>query len=144
MNCSLQDILVLIRYIRKSCLRLGLYNDGVKFCRSYHSCQVVGKYNQSASLKLIPMVEEPFSRVLVDCVGRFLKTRSGNSDLLTILCVCHQIPWGYFFSQYQSLYCNQSSNNILHTCVTAQAHSIYQYAKLHILADWHLCSFRFT
>ena len=42
------------------------------YCRTCHTCQLVGKPNQDppkAPLKPIPTVEEPFSRVIVDCVG---------------------------------------------------------------------------
>ena len=73
----------------------GLHKDVVKFCRSCHTCQVVGKPNQKppvAPLKPIPMVEEPFSRVLVDCVGPLPKTRSGNNYLLTIMCIVTRFP----------------------------------------------------
>ena len=73
----------------------GLHKDVVKFCRSCHTCQVVGKPNQKppiAPLKPIPTIEEPFSRVLVDCVGPLPKTRSGNSYLLTIMCVATRFP----------------------------------------------------
>ena len=62
----------------------GLHKDVVKFCRSCHTCQVVGKPNQKSPvtpLKPIPMVEEPFSRVLVDCVGPL-----PNADMGTITC----------------------------------------------------------
>ena len=45
-----------------------------------------------APLKQIPMIEEPFSRVLVDSVGPLPKTRSGNSYLLTIMCVATRFP----------------------------------------------------
>ena len=73
----------------------GLHKDVVKFCRSCHTCQVVGKPNQNppvAPLRPIPTVEEPFSRVLVDCVGPLPKTKSGNSYLLTIMCVTTRFP----------------------------------------------------
>ena len=73
----------------------GLHKNVVKFCRSCHTCQVVGKPNQKppvAPLKPIPMVEEPFSRVLVDCVGPLPKTRSGNNYLLTVMCVATRFP----------------------------------------------------
>ena len=73
----------------------GLHKDVVKFCRSCHTCQVVGKPNQKppvAPLKPISMVEEPFIRVLVDCVGPLPKTRSGNNYLLTIMCVATRFP----------------------------------------------------
>ena len=48
-----------------------------------------GKPNQkphSAPLKPIPAVGEPFSRVLIDCVGPLPKTKPGNQFLLTIMC----------------------------------------------------------
>ncbi|XP_065917657.1 uncharacterized protein [Dysidea avara] len=73
----------------------GLHKDVVKFCRSCHTCQVVGKPNQKppvAPLRPIPTVGEPFSRVLVDCVGPLPKTKSGNSYLLTIMCVTTRFP----------------------------------------------------
>ena len=44
----------------------------VEFCRTCHSCQVVGKLNQTipkAPLKHIPAFEKSFSRVIIDCVG---------------------------------------------------------------------------
>ena len=62
----------------------------MKYCKSCHKCQVVRKPNQRpnpAPLKPVPAIEEPFSRVLVDCVGPLPKTRSGNQYLLTIMCV---------------------------------------------------------
>ena len=49
----------------------GLRYDVMEFCKSYHSCQLVGKPNwkiPTAPLKPIPAFEEPFSRVIMDCV----------------------------------------------------------------------------
>ena len=64
----------------------GLKGDVVKFCKSCHTCQVVGKPNQRPSpAPLKPIPEELFSRILVDCVGPLPKTRSGNQYLLTIM-----------------------------------------------------------
>ena len=73
----------------------GLHRDVVKFCRACHTCQVVGKPNQKppvAPLKPIPPVEEPFSRILVDCVGPLPKTKSGNNYLFTIMCMATRFP----------------------------------------------------
>ena len=42
---------------------------------------MVGKLNQTiprAPLQPIPVFEEPFSRVLIDCVGPLPKSKSGN------------------------------------------------------------------
>ena len=73
----------------------GLKGDVVKYCRSCHTCQVVGKPNQkpnSAPLKPILAIEEPFSRVLIDCVGPLPITKSGNKYLLSIMCVTTRFP----------------------------------------------------
>ena len=58
-------------------------------------CQLVGKPNQKipkAPLILIPAFEEPFSRVIIDCVGPLPKTKSGNQYLLTIVCASTRFP----------------------------------------------------
>ena len=73
----------------------GLRKDVVEFCKSCHACQIVGKPNQTipkAPLQPIPAVQEPFSRVIVDCVGPLPKTRSGNQYLLTIMCASTRFP----------------------------------------------------
>ncbi len=58
-----------------------------KYCRSCHTCQMVGKPNQAippAPLKPIPVIGEPFERIIIDCVGPLPKTKSGHTYLLTI------------------------------------------------------------
>ena len=68
----------------------NLFKDVSEFCKSCHECQMVGKPNQNipkAHLQPIPAFEEPFSRILVDCVGPLPKTKAGNIYLLTIMCV---------------------------------------------------------
>ena len=73
----------------------GLKKDVAEFCRSCHTCQVVGKPNQSipkAPLQPIPAFEEPFSRIIIDCVGPLLRTRSANQYLLTIMCASTRFP----------------------------------------------------
>ena len=50
----------------------GLKSDVSKYCKTCHTCQVVGKPNQTipkAQLQPIPAFDEPFSRILIDCVG---------------------------------------------------------------------------
>ena len=50
----------------------NLKSDVSEYCRSCHTCQVVGKPNQKipkAHLQPIPAFEEPFSRIIIDCVG---------------------------------------------------------------------------
>ena len=66
----------------------GLKKDVRVHCRECHACQMVGKINQPippAPLKPIPVVDEPFRRVLVDCVGPLPRTSNGNQYVLTIL-----------------------------------------------------------
>ena len=72
-----------------------LHKDVVQYCRSCHTCQVVGKPNQTipkAPLKPIPVFGEPFSRIMIDCVGPLPKTRSGNQYLLTMMCTSSRFP----------------------------------------------------
>ena len=69
--------------------------DVADFCRSCHSCQVVGKPNQTipkAPLQPIPAIKEPFSHIIVDCIGPLPKTKSGNQYLLTIMCASTRYP----------------------------------------------------
>lgn len=73
----------------------GVWNDVSNFCKTCHTCQVVGKPNQvipKAPLHPIPAFGEPFSRVLIDCVGPLPKTRAGNQYLLTIMCTSTRFP----------------------------------------------------
>ncbi|CAB3998780.1 Transposon Ty3-I Gag-Pol poly [Paramuricea clavata] len=68
----------------------GVRKTVAEFCKTCHTCQVVGKPNQvipKAPLKPIPAFEEPFSRIMIDCVGPLPKTKRGNQYLLTIMCV---------------------------------------------------------
>ena len=74
---------------------LGLKSDVSQHCKSCHTCQMVGKPNQTipkASLQPIPAFDEPFSRIIIDCVGPLPKTKSGCQYLLTIMCVSTRFP----------------------------------------------------
>ena len=67
----------------------------VRYGKSCHICQVAGKPNQTippAPLYPIPVVCEPFERVLVDCVGPLPHTKAGNKFLLTVMCASTQFP----------------------------------------------------
>ena len=73
----------------------GLKSDVSRFCKSCHTCQMVGKPNQTipkAHLQPIPAFDEPFSRIIIDCVGPLPKTKSGNEYLLTIMCASTRFP----------------------------------------------------
>ena len=45
-----------------------------------------------APLQPVPAFEEPFNRVLIDCVGPLPKSQSGNEYLLTIICTSTRFP----------------------------------------------------
>lgn len=73
----------------------GLKTDVVNYCRTCHVCQVVGKPNQvipPAPLCPIPVMGEPFERIIVDCVGPLPKTKTGNQFLLTVMCASTRFP----------------------------------------------------
>ena len=82
--------------VKKTCDRIlqhfywpNLRRSVADYCKSCHTCQLVGKPNQDplkAPLKPIPIVDEPFNRVIVDCVGPLPKTRSRHQYILTIMC----------------------------------------------------------
>ena len=67
----------------------GLKRDVAKWCKECHTCQLGGKPNQNipqAPLHPIPAFDEPFSHIIIDCVGPLPKTKSQNEYLLTIMC----------------------------------------------------------
>ena len=67
----------------------SLRKDVFEFCRSCHTGQMAGKPNQTipkAPLHAISAFQEPFSQVIIDCVGPLPKTKSSNQYLLTIMC----------------------------------------------------------
>ena len=73
----------------------GLKSDVSKYCKTCYTCQMVGKPNQTiskAQLQPIPAFDEPFSRILIDCVGPLPRTKSGNEYLLTIMCTSTRFP----------------------------------------------------
>ena len=71
----------------------NLRKDVVEYCKSCLA-QMVGKPNQTirkAPLQSPPVIQEPFSRIIVDCVGPLPKKRSGNQYVVTIHVCIHQI-----------------------------------------------------
>ena len=73
----------------------GLKSDISQFCKSCHTCHMVGKPNQTipkAHLQPIPAFDEPFSRIIIDSVGPLPKTKSGHEYLLTIMCASTRFP----------------------------------------------------
>ena len=73
----------------------GLRTDVANFCRTCHTCQMVGKpsiHIPVAPLHPIPAFGEPFSKVIIDCVGPLPKTRRGSQYMLTIMCAATRFP----------------------------------------------------
>jgi transposase InsO family protein len=73
----------------------GIRKSVSNYVKTCHTCQITGKPNQTipvAPLKPIPVYSEPFSRVLIDCVGPLPKTKNGNQYLLTIMCTSTRFP----------------------------------------------------
>ncbi len=66
-----------------------------QYCLSCHSCQVAGKPNQVVSpapLKPVPVLNEPFEKLVIDCAGPLPKTKSGHVYLLTMMCSATRFP----------------------------------------------------
>ena len=73
----------------------GIKTSTKKFCNSCDTCQKAGKPKPGiaiAPLKPITIKERPFERVIMDCVGRLPRTKSGNRYLLTIMCASSRFP----------------------------------------------------
>ncbi|XP_068205168.1 uncharacterized protein [Palaemon carinicauda] len=69
-----------------------------EYCRSCHSCQVISKKDpnhRKAPLQPIPVVEEPFSKIIMDIVGPLPKTKKGHTHLLMVMCVSTRFPEAY-------------------------------------------------
>lgn len=66
-----------------------------EFCRTCEICQRSGKPNQKvpvAPLHPVPVMAEPFERLILDCVGPLPKTKSGYQYVLTIMCTATRFP----------------------------------------------------
>ena len=69
--------------------------DVKRYCKTCTVCQMAGKPNQKppkAPLKPIPAFNEPFSHLILDCVGPLPRTKSGKQYLLTIMCSSTRFP----------------------------------------------------
>ena len=72
-----------------------LRGDTKQYCKTCHTYQLVGKPNKklpAAPLKPIPVMKEPFSRIIVDCVGPLPKTPLETKYLLTVMRVSTRFP----------------------------------------------------
>ncbi|XP_064100914.1 uncharacterized protein LOC135211541 [Macrobrachium nipponense] len=73
----------------------NMKKDIADFIRTCHICQISGKPNQSIPkypLQPIVVPDDPFHRVIIDCVGPLPKTKKGHQYLLTIMCPTTRYP----------------------------------------------------
>lgn len=73
----------------------GMYADVEQYCKTCHTCQVVGKPNQTipkAKLQEVKVQEEAFSRVQIDVVGPLPRTSQGHQYVLTVMCLTTRFP----------------------------------------------------
>lgn len=78
----------------------SIRKDVKRFCRCCHSCQMVGKPGAAvpvAPLQPLPVEDDPFARIMVDCVGLLPKSRRGYEYLLTIMDVATRYPEAFPF-----------------------------------------------
>lgn len=67
----------------------------IEYVRSCRTCQIVGKSQQKPKrypLRPIPVVDEPFTELLIDIVGPLSKTSKGHEYILTILTTSTRFP----------------------------------------------------
>uniref|UniRef100_A0A6G5ABV5 RNA-directed DNA polymerase n=1 Tax=Rhipicephalus microplus TaxID=6941 RepID=A0A6G5ABV5_RHIMP len=87
--------------IKKSKARVSLqfywpkcWKDIEDFVRSCDTCQRAGKSTDKwkAPMKLVPIITEPFRRLVIDIVGPLPESRQGCRYILTALCVATKFP----------------------------------------------------
>jgi hypothetical protein len=104
-----------------------LTKDVSDYCRTCHVCQMIGKPNQGppiAPLKPIPAFEEPFSRVIIDCVGPLPKTKSGHEYLLTIMCASTRFPEAIPLRNIKAASIAKALIKFFYICRSTKIHSI--------------------
>ncbi|XP_029832045.3 uncharacterized protein LOC115316745 [Ixodes scapularis] len=72
----------------------GCFKEVEEVVRSCDTCQRIGKPHDKtkAPLKLVPIITEPFRRLVIDTVGPLPVTQSGYRHILTILCPATKFP----------------------------------------------------
>ncbi|XP_077559123.1 uncharacterized protein LOC144174347 [Haemaphysalis longicornis] len=72
----------------------GCFRDVENFVRTCDVCQRVGKPGDKtkAPMKLVPVITEPFRRLVIDTVGPLPATTSGYRHILTVLCPATKFP----------------------------------------------------
>ncbi|KAK8769473.1 hypothetical protein V5799_014060 [Amblyomma americanum] len=72
----------------------GCFRDVEHFVRTCDTCQRVGKPGDKsrAPLKLVPIITEPFRRLVIDTVGPLPVTATGYRHILTVICPATKFP----------------------------------------------------
>ena len=72
----------------------GCFRDAESQVRACDVCQRVGKPNEKckAPLRLVPIISEPFRRVVIDVVGPLPSTKAGYRYALTVMCAATKFP----------------------------------------------------
>lgn len=72
----------------------GCFRDAESRVRACDVCQRVGKPNEKckAPLRLVPIISEPFRRVVIDVVGPLPSTKAGYRYALTVMCAATKFP----------------------------------------------------
>ncbi|XP_068205624.1 uncharacterized protein [Palaemon carinicauda] len=76
----------------------GIRKSVAEYCKSCAVCQLVGKPNQiikPAPLQPIPVLPEPFDKVILDCVGPLPKSKKQNQYMITMMCSSIRYPDAY-------------------------------------------------
>ncbi|XP_068204610.1 uncharacterized protein [Palaemon carinicauda] len=76
----------------------GIRKGVTEYCKSCAVCQLVGKPNQiikPAPLQPIPVLPEPFDKVILDCVGPLPKSKKQNQYMITMMCSSIRYPDAY-------------------------------------------------
>ena len=82
-----------INYVRKHFYWPCFKRDVIKYVRSCHSCQMCKKSHiPRFSLKPIEVSGEPFSRLIIDCVGPLPLSKQKNRYIFTVLCPFTRFP----------------------------------------------------
>ena len=84
--------------VLRYCFWPRLKRDVSAYVKTCHTCQLTGKPNQSirpAPLCPIPVVEQPFAHLIIDCVGPLPCSKLGYNYLLTVMCQVTRYPAAY-------------------------------------------------
>ncbi|CAL1293315.1 unnamed protein product [Larinioides sclopetarius] len=69
------------------------YKDVENYVRSCDSCQKAGKPNEKkAPLKLVPIIQEVFSKLNIDAVGPLPTNQNGKRFIITSICLSSKYP----------------------------------------------------